>query len=93
MIDEERPQISVNALSGVQGFQTIRVTEMYGKSSLHILLDARSTHNFLDISMAKRLGCTIQKIQSVTVADGNRLHCIFAGVSSGSCTMLILSQI
>ena len=76
--EEENPQISINALSGLPGFQTMRVTGMYGKSPLHILLDSGSTHNFLDISMAKKLGCTIEEtpVQAVTVADGNRLHCL-----------------
>jgi len=75
---EEGPQISINALSGVQGFQTMRVTGLYGKTPLHILLDSGSTHNFLDISMARRLGCTGEAtpVQAVTVADGNKLQCL-----------------
>jgi len=77
--DEEGPQISVNALSGVQGFQTMRVTGMSGKTPLHILLDLGRTHNFLDISMAKKLGCTIEETpaQVVIVADGSRLQCLY----------------
>jgi len=56
----------------------MRVTRMCGKNPLHILLDSGSTHNFLDISMAKRLGCTIEKtpVQAVTVADGSKLQCL-----------------
>jgi len=56
LVDKSTPQISVNALSGVQGFQTMRVTGLHGKNPLHILLDSGSTHNFLDISMAKKIG-------------------------------------
>ena len=76
--NEETPHISVHALSGTQGFQTMRVTGQFGKHSLHILVDLGSTHNFLDISMAKRLGCKIEEtpVQSVAVADGNKLQCL-----------------
>jgi len=56
----------------------MRVTGLHGKNPLHILLNSGSTHNFLDISMAKKLGCIIEKtpVQLVAVADGNRLQCL-----------------
>ena len=47
---EVQPQISMLALSGAQGFQTMRITGLYGKTPLHILIDSGSTHNFLDIT-------------------------------------------
>ena len=78
LVEEEIPHISINALSGLQGYQTMRVTEMHGKVPLHILLDSGSTHNFLDLSAANKLGCTIEQtpVQSVIVADGNQLQCL-----------------
>ena len=74
--DEIQPQISSNALSGVSSFQTLRVVGMFGnKHELHILVDSGTTHNFLDINMAKRLGCKIRKTCPlfVTVAGGRKL--------------------
>ncbi|GJV76968.1 retrotransposon-related protein [Tanacetum coccineum] len=57
-IIEFTPQISLHALNGVESFQTMRVTGHVGKQSLHILIDTGSTHNFLDLDKAKKLGCT-----------------------------------
>ncbi|XP_074283542.1 uncharacterized protein LOC141608089 [Silene latifolia] len=71
------PCISVNALAGNQAFQTMRVIGYVGKKPLHILVDSGSTHNFLDLSLAKKMGLDLEKItpQAVTVADGNHLAC------------------
>ncbi|XP_074304368.1 uncharacterized protein LOC141639077 [Silene latifolia] len=71
------PCISVNALSGSPGFQTMRVTGYVGKKATHILIDSGSTHNFLDQDMAIKLGCKLDSIepQSVTVADGSQFPC------------------
>lgn len=56
---EECPQISLNALCGNNNFQTMRVKGVKGRNSLHILIDSGSTHDFLDIQTAKKLGCAI----------------------------------
>lgn len=42
---------------------------------MHILVDSGSMHDFLDLVIAKNLGCKLESIspQSVTVADGNNL--------------------
>ena len=44
---------------------------------MHILIDLGSTHNFLDVTTAKKLRCELQKIPPlvVVVADGVQLHC------------------
>lgn len=74
----ETPHISVNDLCGNQSFQTMRVTGTSGKTSIHILIDSGSTHNFLDVAVAKKLGCKVEAIQPqpITVADGNKLQCL-----------------
>lgn len=43
----------------------------------HILIDSGSTHNFLDLQLAKKMGFTIISIssQAVTVPNGNNLAC------------------
>jgi hypothetical protein len=49
---------------------------MFGnKHELHILVDSGSTHNFLDINVAKILGCNIRQTcpSTVTVAGGKQL--------------------
>nr|GEU96796.1 hypothetical protein [Tanacetum cinerariifolium] len=56
---EYTPQISLNALNGVESFQTIRVTGHIGKHQIHILIDCGSTHYFLDLEKAKQLGCAM----------------------------------
>lgn len=70
----------------------MRVTGQYERFSLHILIDSGSTHNFLDIAMAKKIGCKIESIQSQTiaVADGNQLQCQYVRDLNGNCIMHIL---
>ena len=71
------PCISVHALLGNQSYNTMRLTGVQEGRTLHILVDSGSTHNFLDLSTAKKLGCKLEFIpsQAVTVADGNNLQC------------------
>jgi len=70
------PQIFVHALMGIANFHTMRVTGYYQKKPLHVLIDSGSTHNFLDIEVAKRLGCNSDAFDSlrVVVADGTKLN-------------------
>ncbi|GKA83144.1 reverse transcriptase [Tanacetum coccineum] len=63
---QDTPRISLNALSGVNSFQTMRVRGMVGKQPLYILVDSRSTHNFVDVGSAKKLGF-------VSVANGQEI--------------------
>lgn len=73
------PCISIDALSGNHNFQTMRVNGYHGSKKLHILIDSGSTHNFLDLTLARKLGLHLDSIatQAVTVADGNHLPCQF----------------
>lgn len=54
----EVPQLSLNAMTGISNYQTMRVTGMHDKKLLQILFDSGSTHNFLDLETTKKLGCT-----------------------------------
>nr|GEW24686.1 hypothetical protein [Tanacetum cinerariifolium] len=74
-IQDLQPQISLNALTRTNNFQTMRVIDTVGKHLVHILVDCGSTHNFLDKNMAKKLGYSIRPTGplAVTVADGNNL--------------------
>ncbi|XP_048492259.1 uncharacterized protein LOC125493205 [Beta vulgaris subsp. vulgaris] len=74
----EEPCISVHALTGNQSFHTMRLIGVVNRDQpLHILVDSGSTHNFLDLDLAKKLGCCIETMeaQAVAVADGNHLAC------------------
>nr|GEW17160.1 hypothetical protein [Tanacetum cinerariifolium] len=61
LISECYPQISLNALSGIPTYNTMRMKSNVAKHVLHSLLDTRSTHNFLDLFTAKKLGCKMRK--------------------------------
>nr|GEU83783.1 hypothetical protein [Tanacetum cinerariifolium] len=69
------PQITLNSLSGLKSYQTMRVRGRVGKQVVHILIDCDSTHNFLDIHTAKKLGCTLAKTtpMQVSMANGQRM--------------------
>ncbi|GJZ64976.1 reverse transcriptase [Tanacetum coccineum] len=74
-VQEELPQISLNALNGSNTFRTIRMTGKVGKHNLHILVDCGSTHNFLDDNVAKKIGCQSKSTcpLAVTVGGGKEL--------------------
>ncbi|KAH0652768.1 hypothetical protein KY289_030446 [Solanum tuberosum] len=68
--------ISLQAFTGVTGYQTIRVTGYHEKRPLQILIDTCSTHNFIYEEMARQLGCKASTImeQSISVADGRKVQ-------------------
>nr|GEX10554.1 integrase, catalytic region, zinc finger, CCHC-type, peptidase aspartic, catalytic [Tanacetum cinerariifolium] len=75
---DSTPQISLNAISCLNSFQTKRVKGMLGKHTLHILVDYGSTHNFLDLKTAKNLGHKFESTITlqVYVANGqNMISC------------------
>ncbi|PNX92266.1 retrotransposon-related protein [Trifolium pratense] len=75
----DSPQLSLQALTGVSHYQTMRVTGMHDKKVLHILLDSGSTHNFLDLELAKKLGCKLEAISplAITSGGGHKLEAAF----------------
>nr|KYP32928.1 hypothetical protein KK1_046280 [Cajanus cajan] len=78
-IATETPQLSLNAMTGIPGYQTMRVTGRHDKKfhSKNIKAhNSKNTHNFLDLEVAKRLGCKLEKItpMTVTAGEGTRLE-------------------
>ena len=65
---EPQPLISLQAIQGMSSFQTMKVTGHVGLQPIHILIDSGSTHNFLDITTAKKLRCELLKIPPIKVA-------------------------
>ncbi|GJV83495.1 reverse transcriptase [Tanacetum coccineum] len=68
---EERPQISSNALSGVDSFKTIIIKGYMGKQLMHILMDTGSTHNFIAMAVARRMGCQLRRTVPLEVSIAN----------------------
>ena len=71
------PEISLHALSGVSTPRTMLVTGLVRGRQLHILIDSGSTHNFVSLKFAKRLGypTTSALAFQVMVTNGERLRC------------------
>ncbi|XP_060212277.1 uncharacterized protein LOC132639908 [Lycium barbarum] len=68
---QEKLDISMHALNGSLGYKTLRVTGYHSKKPLHILVDRRSSHNFIDPSLVEQLGCPVVQTISQPVATGN----------------------
>ena len=65
--NEAQPTISVNALNGSITFNCMRLFGQYGKHRLHVFIDPGSTHNFIDIKVAKEIDCKLEGIKPMTV--------------------------
>ncbi|OMO86983.1 Integrase, catalytic core [Corchorus capsularis] len=80
----EQPIISLHAIYGTSGYQTMRICCTIKHHSLIILIDSGSTHNFIDGNVVKKLGLKMnQRAQTeVTIADGT------AVTTWGSCERL-----
>ena len=52
---DDSPTISLHALTGSIKHQTMRVQGFLGHQKVNVLIDSRSTHNFVHPSMAKGL--------------------------------------
>lgn len=72
---KEESQVSLLAVSRSSTNQTMRICDSIKKKAITILIDSRSTHNFLDPTVAKRTSCTIQCVSpmNVPVADGTKI--------------------
>ncbi|XP_071705151.1 uncharacterized protein [Rutidosis leptorrhynchoides] len=80
-----QPQLSLNALTGTDNYQTMRVTGHVNKYKVHILIDSGSTHNFLDYETAKRLGCRLNSTvpMQVLIPGGNKI------ITSNACDKVV----
>lgn len=70
--------LTLHTLYGVENSvnnQTMKLVGYFKKRRLNILIDPGSTHNFLDISVAKSSGCSLEAIeeQKVLVANWERM--------------------
>ncbi|XP_076944279.1 uncharacterized protein LOC143614842 [Bidens hawaiensis] len=77
-VQDQDPQISLNAITGNPSFSTMKIVGNIGTKPLQILIDSGSTHNFLNDKLATKLQCPVQAVSNmpVTIADGNKLNCM-----------------
>ncbi|KAI4365153.1 hypothetical protein MLD38_021167 [Melastoma candidum] len=80
-VEVETLVVSLHALHGVtmsHKNHTMKVVGYYKRRRLTILIDSGSTHNFLDVGVAKQVGCSIQSIpqKGVMVANGEKMTCV-----------------
>ncbi|GJT30932.1 retrotransposable element Tf2 [Tanacetum coccineum] len=91
--EDVMPQVSLNAMNGVNSYQTMRIKGHVGKQVVHMLVDCGRTHNFLDLQAAKRMGCRMSKMcpLQVFVANGQVMSSMYMRkTSSGICRDMIL---
>ena len=85
---EDEPLVSVHAIVGATSHQTMQIRGNIKKKVNIILIDFRSTHNFLDVTVVKHTGCVIQqnKPLMVVMADGTKI------ASMATCKQLVWSM-
>lgn len=76
--EEGSPKVTLHAINGEpdsNAMQTMKLTGKFKKRTIHILVDSGSTHNFLDIKVAKNMGLTLWTVDPIPimVADGRRI--------------------
>lgn len=71
------PHISMNALEGVPGCYTLKVTRRVVRLPIFILADSGSTHSFMNTWVSNKLQCELTPINLVIVkaATGGKMLC------------------
>ena len=73
--DEETPKISIAAITGIHQPQTLNIKGHIKNNNVVVLFNTGSTHNFIDVSVAKRLNLFIYPVPNmkVMVAEGKNI--------------------
>lgn len=74
--EDTEPHISLNAISGVDGANTMHLATRLADEQVVALVDSGSTHNFIHADPAFRLGIPLSLVRDgvrVVVANGDRL--------------------
>lgn len=61
-------------MSGTEVPNTIKLGGESKKNNMSILLDSGSTHGFLDIETARKIGCAIKETSPMRVTVANENH-------------------
>lgn len=74
----EGAHFSFHAITGVRFSDTMQIHIELGDTSLVMLLDSGSMHNFISEAMAHRMGLPLQHRQGLTamVTNGERVSCL-----------------
>lgn len=73
--EENMPRISLAYITGIAQPQTLKLKRHIKKHNVIVLTDSGSTHNFINVSVAKRLNIFAYPVANlnVMVADGKRI--------------------
>ena len=73
--DEETPKISIASITGIHQPQTLKLKGHIKNNNVVVLFDTGSIHNFIDVSVAKKLNLFIYPVPNmkVMVADGKKI--------------------
>jgi len=74
---EVTPHISLDALEGIVGLNIMKVNGKMDKTTVCILIDSGSTHNFLNTTIVSKLQYQLTLIKPMTVqaANGDKMVC------------------
>lgn len=77
-------EVSIHILSGSANFNSMKLLGRIGNSNVEILVDSRSTHNFLDLLVVQtfRLHLVTNLNMQVQVANGKKICTIEVFVKS-----------
>jgi len=75
--NNERCEIFVQALAGFAAPQTLNIAGYIKKQRVIVLIDSRTTHNFIDKRLAKSLNCFVYLVTNfqVLVVNGGNIDC------------------
>ena len=75
--DPDAPLISLSAITGIRTADTMQLRVQVGDHELTTLLDSGSTHNFVSMNAARRVGLHFHDSGGahVVVANGDRVAC------------------
>jgi hypothetical protein len=82
-LTEEMGQLSLNAISGAENGDSMRIRELVNDKVMLVLIDSRSSHSFVNQSFVWQAGLQIMAITGiqVQVANGDKLksnQCVLA---------------
>ena len=72
-----KPYLSLHALNGTFNYETMIMKEVVRKKILCVLVDTGSTHNFINVGVAIKLGYVCEKVPELKVLADNeeKLRC------------------
>jgi hypothetical protein len=75
--EAQQLSLSLNALSGTQDGDTVRIRALINNQVMLLLVDTGSSHSFVSAAFADRVSCNMTPIPpvSVRVANNELMHC------------------